>query len=176
MSIISNNRTIMVSCLKSNVVPVLKEFGFTGSFPHFRRFNNDSIDLITFQTNKYGGSFLVEVSAGFPFADDKNYVLNDNMTEKTLNVYSTNIRYRLPGMFNGPWFYYCDVYKKKAPFRKAEYYDDLDNSRSIPDGYLIVQEFNEETADIICAEVNKQLKTAFVWLEKFKNEHKKISI
>ena len=48
--------------IKSKVVPVLREKGFKGSMPHFRRPTNEGIDLLTFQFDKYGGGFLIEVS------------------------------------------------------------------------------------------------------------------
>ncbi|MDR9794094.1 MULTISPECIES: DUF4304 domain-containing protein [Aeribacillus] len=55
----SNDRLNMTNALKKIVVPYLREHGFKGSFPHFRRKNEDNIDLITFQFNRYGGSFVV---------------------------------------------------------------------------------------------------------------------
>ncbi|MFS0883143.1 DUF4304 domain-containing protein [Metabacillus niabensis] len=58
----SNDRINMNNSLKKIVVPHLREHGFKGSFPHFRRKNEDNIDLITFQFNRYGGSFVVELA------------------------------------------------------------------------------------------------------------------
>lgn len=55
-------RKAMDAALKSVVVPVLREIGFRGSFPHFRRIRDAQIDLLGFQYNKYGGSFVVEVA------------------------------------------------------------------------------------------------------------------
>nr|WP_268888411.1 DUF4304 domain-containing protein [Heyndrickxia shackletonii] len=42
----------MISALKKIVVPELRERGFKGSFPHFRRIFENKIDLITFQFDK----------------------------------------------------------------------------------------------------------------------------
>ena len=64
------NRELMKKHILSNVVSRLLENGFTGKYPHFRRIDGDCIELITFQTNKWGGSFTVEVSAIFPYAKD----------------------------------------------------------------------------------------------------------
>ena len=50
------------AALKEHVVPVLRSNGFKGSFPHFRRNTGQQIDLITFQFDKYGGGFTVEVA------------------------------------------------------------------------------------------------------------------
>lgn len=50
----------MNTALKNIVVPHLRADHFKGSFPHFRRRQDTHIDLITFQFNRYGGSFVVE--------------------------------------------------------------------------------------------------------------------
>src|SRR5215471_550489 len=61
-----NSREQMIAALREIVVPVLREMGFSGSFPHFRRFRDTRIDLLTFQFNRYGGSFVVEVAFCLP--------------------------------------------------------------------------------------------------------------
>ena len=53
----------MEAALKRVVVPELRRAGFTGSFPHFRRVR-ESIDLVTFQFDRYGGGFVIEVATG----------------------------------------------------------------------------------------------------------------
>lgn len=58
----SIERQMMDNALKKIVVPYLREQGFKGSFPHFRRKNDNNIDLITFQFNRWGGSFVVELT------------------------------------------------------------------------------------------------------------------
>jgi len=57
----SDARDQMNRALKDIVVPVLRDRGFTGSFPHFRRCRQDRIDLFTFQFDKYGGGFVIEI-------------------------------------------------------------------------------------------------------------------
>jgi hypothetical protein len=52
----------MIAVLKSIVVPALRQRGFTGSFPHFRRVGAKQIDLMSFQFDKWGGGFVVEIS------------------------------------------------------------------------------------------------------------------
>ena len=52
----------MDAALKEMVVPVLRAKGFTGSLPHFRRKTTDAIELLTFQFDKWGGGFVVEIS------------------------------------------------------------------------------------------------------------------
>jgi Domain of unknown function (DUF4304) len=52
----------MVRALKEIVVTKLREKGFKGSFPHFRRLRDEKIDLLTFQFDKWGGGFVIEIS------------------------------------------------------------------------------------------------------------------
>ncbi len=44
-------------------MPVLKARGFKGSFPHFRRPTDTAIHLLTFQFDKWGGGFVVEIAS-----------------------------------------------------------------------------------------------------------------
>lgn len=55
-------REEMIAVLNSIVVPALRQRGFTGSFPHLRRLGANQIDLMTFQYDKWGGGFIVEIS------------------------------------------------------------------------------------------------------------------
>ena len=55
-------RQEMIAVLKTFVVPALRQRGFTGSFPHLRRLGAKQIDLMTFQFDKWGGGFVVEIS------------------------------------------------------------------------------------------------------------------
>jgi hypothetical protein len=57
-----SDRVAMIVALKNLVVPHLRKSGFTGSFPHFRRSLYARIDLITFQFDKWGGGFVIEIS------------------------------------------------------------------------------------------------------------------
>ena len=52
----------MIAALRGMVIPVLRELEFSGSFPHFRRIRESQIDLLTFQFNRHGGSFVVEIA------------------------------------------------------------------------------------------------------------------
>jgi hypothetical protein len=58
----SKERDLMIQKLKIIVIPYLKYKCFTGNFPHFRRICKNRIDLITFQFDKYGGGFVVEIA------------------------------------------------------------------------------------------------------------------
>ena len=65
------NREILKENLEKLVIEPLLKNGFTGRYPHFRRNRENCIELLSFQTNKWGGSFTVEVSAIFPNKKDK---------------------------------------------------------------------------------------------------------
>ena len=62
----SDERDKMIETLKEYVVPVLRQRGFTGSFPHFRRPTERAIHLLTFQFDKWGGGFTVEIATCSP--------------------------------------------------------------------------------------------------------------
>jgi hypothetical protein len=58
------DRNKMVAALKAEVVPQLRKNGFSGSFPHFRRIGPTKTDCVTFQFDKWGGGFVVEIGEG----------------------------------------------------------------------------------------------------------------
>ena len=168
------NREIMLSALNEHTVPLLKKHGFTGKYPNFRCKRDNCIELISFFTNKWGGSFTIEVSAVFPNSSNTNYRLYDGVTEDTFGVEATNERYRLPGMYDG-WFYYRDVYRKRTLFFGSIYYDvpEKEAAYFVPTkGYKLVTKFNKNTAAQICVEINKQLEAAYKWLKDFENNNK----
>ncbi len=162
------NNQIMKKYLRTNVIEQLFIQGFTGKYPHFRREKENCIELISFQTNNYGSSFTVEVSAVFPDRENKNFVFWDGLTVDDLTVWNTDKRYRLKGMYNG-WFYYRDLYRKYIFGFGKDYIDVNENYSSTvaPKGYKLVQRFDEHTAGQICDEINKQLVKAFRWLARF---------
>ena len=168
------NAQIMKKHLEAKVIQPLLDRGFTGKYPHFRKEDDDCIELITFQTNKYGGSFTVEVSAVFPNRDNKNFVMYEGLIADRLNVWNTNERYRLKGMYDG-WFYYHDLYMKRILGFGKDYLTVSEKRKegsAAPKGYKLVQEFDEETAKRICDEVNRQMNKAYKWLERFKRSRK----
>jgi hypothetical protein len=58
----SDFRKQMDSELKAVVIPALREPPFKGSFPHFRRLGEKGVDLLTFQFDRQGGGFVVEIA------------------------------------------------------------------------------------------------------------------
>lgn len=55
-------RVKMEAAIKSIVVPELRQLGFKGTLPHFRRVDHGKADLITFQFNLSGGGFVAELA------------------------------------------------------------------------------------------------------------------
>jgi hypothetical protein len=56
------DRGAMIAELKRVVQPYLRAEKFAGTFPHFRRAGEEAIDLITFQFDRHGGCFVVEIA------------------------------------------------------------------------------------------------------------------
>jgi hypothetical protein len=48
--------------LKEAVVPILREYGFVGLYPYFKRPNSTFVELLTFQFDVNGGGFVIDVS------------------------------------------------------------------------------------------------------------------
>ena len=91
-----NLREQMNRAIKSIVIPEFKKQGFVGKYPHFKRIKADNIDLLTFQFNKYGGSFCVEISVAYPNREEyRNYHLFEGDTLEKINACHTHERHRL---------------------------------------------------------------------------------
>ena len=58
----SSGRDEMKKNLNEIVVPVLRQLNFKGSFPHFRRQTIERINLLTFQFDRSGGGFVIEIA------------------------------------------------------------------------------------------------------------------
>src|SRR5688572_10319197 len=65
-SSMSEQSARMMSALKTRFVPALRERGFAGSLPHFRRRLPERVDYLTVQLYSAGGSFVVEVGRTGP--------------------------------------------------------------------------------------------------------------
>ena len=55
-------RKKVVTALKAELAPRLRERGFTGSFPHFRRIGVSRIDLLSVSFDRSGDGFFVEIA------------------------------------------------------------------------------------------------------------------
>lgn len=56
------NRSEMEDALKASTLSRLRVAGFKGTFPHLRRLTDAGADLASFQFNRHGGSFVVEIA------------------------------------------------------------------------------------------------------------------
>jgi hypothetical protein len=97
----SLERDSMVSSIKKIVIPILREKGFKGSFPHFRRIKENKIDLLTFQFDRYGGGFVIEVAVCPP--DGVTHHWGEKVPPNKVTAHDLNNRPRLNG---GEWFRY----------------------------------------------------------------------
>lgn len=52
----------MIDSLNRIFIPELRKLNFTGSFPHFRKIDNDITNLLTFQFDRNGGGFIIELA------------------------------------------------------------------------------------------------------------------
>jgi hypothetical protein len=79
--------------LKMLTVPLLRQRGFKGSYPHFYRDVSGHVDLLTFQFRLDGSSFVVEIS----FADRlrQNIYFRPGTPVNKLQVSATTKRHRL---------------------------------------------------------------------------------
>lgn len=58
----SLERNKMIKSLKEIVIPELRKRNFKGSFPHFRKTKNGITNLLTFQFDRNGGGFIIEIA------------------------------------------------------------------------------------------------------------------
>lgn len=98
----------VVQEIKAIIVPELRRLGFKGSFPHFRRIYDDGrVDYLSYQFNKYGGSFIVEIAVAYPYkGKNGNFYYWDEVTPEFVKKsdYSyTKERLRIEPS-KGKWF------------------------------------------------------------------------
>lgn len=90
--------------LKTNLVPVLRDMGFRGSFPHFRRHRDNRNELLTIQFDKHGtGKFVIELGV-VQFGDFTTY-FGKTIGPSKLTAHDLGERVRLGAEPNGDhWF------------------------------------------------------------------------
>jgi hypothetical protein len=103
------NKALILAGLKKYVLPEIKKSGYSGTFPHFRKKDGNSANFLSFQFNKYGGSFIVE--AGWSNSLEKDLpAWSKKIPFGKLNYGHINInkRKRLQPKNTGPdfWFDY----------------------------------------------------------------------
>ncbi len=118
----SDERDRMIETLKEYVVPVLRQRGFTGSFPHFRRPTARAIHLLTFQFDKWGGGFVVEIAACPP--DGFTTYWGKHIHPSKVRAWDITHRLRLGApdeKSEGHWFRYDKrgMFSSGDPFERA---------------------------------------------------------
>lgn len=95
----------MNAALQASFVPVLRQNGFKGSIPHFRRPLPDRIDLLSIQFKSSGGSFVVEIAKCGP--DGLKMSWGEEISPNKVTAQHVNQpRPRLvpPGVIGDYWF------------------------------------------------------------------------
>jgi Domain of unknown function (DUF4304) len=89
----NKRRRAIDSLLRHTCVPLLRERGFRGAHPHFRRLHGEHVDLLMFQFRRDGTSFVVEISYADP--ERNNVGFRPEAPAVALEVPATRERYRL---------------------------------------------------------------------------------
>jgi hypothetical protein len=142
----SAERDEMIKKLNEIVIPTLRQLNFKGSFPHFRRLTVERINLLTFQFDRSGGGFVIEV-ANCNRGDFKTSYGRE-IKENKLTAHDLNKRKRIQSnMKTGnslteDWF----RYDRKIIFGFGNIYEkickDVLSKLSFAEGYLENGEIN----------------------------------
>lgn len=171
----------MRKALDELVIAPLKQQGFEGEYPHFRRATSEErIELIDVEigTGRYGNQFGVCGSVIFPKEADilhRNYApALDELPLDEITVYHTRLRESLPGMSYGG-FYYADVYEERmepsSDIPKVWYsYEAVSEKRAATfqprETQRLVQKYDENTCVMLAAEANRQMPQLLRWMAK----------
>jgi uncharacterized protein DUF4304 len=106
---VDESRTAMNRALQVHVVPALRDRGFSGSLPHFRRRAPTKTDLVSFQFDRHGGGFVIalaEAPAGEFTTSWGRVIAPDRLT--ALNINPPGRKRLQPGPRGSPtgWFRY----------------------------------------------------------------------
>jgi hypothetical protein len=100
----------MIVALKQLFVPLLRERGFKGSFPHFRRISPGRIDLLTIQFDKWGGGFVIELAKCGPEGFTTHWglhILPNKVRAWDIDI-DSRLRLGTLSTGKGMWFRYDD--------------------------------------------------------------------
>ncbi len=109
---VKNPKQLTIANLSKIVVPELVNIGFTGTFPNFRRKQESLLSFVSFQFNKYGGSFVVEfartndIDKDLPeFAKNENIPF-ENLQGAYFSFAKNRIRLKPRNQLFSHWFSY----------------------------------------------------------------------
>lgn len=108
------DRKTMETLLKRDCVPVLREMGFKGAFPHFYRETGGFVALVTVQFASAGGSFCVNL--GYADPARRNVYFKPQTEPAKLRVSQTTKWLRLGAMTGlDHWFVFGSA--SATPYR-----------------------------------------------------------
>ena len=170
---------LMKKALSEQVFPMLRNTGFKGSYPHFRRITADKVDLLSFMTpGDAGCGFCIGATVIFPNAESRQktnlfYPKDDTPVQK-MNFAHGRIHCSLPGMFGGA-FYYTDLYARDYEARGnagATYFPWSEkmaaaspNIDPTANGFILVQKADERIYSRIAAETARQMPALLEWFD-----------
>jgi len=164
-----NEHEKMIEAIKQYIAPVLRERGFRGEYPSFRKMTEDKrIDFIQFRMFEAGCGFnvsfsyvLLETTSFSNYA--QGFVEEEDLDEKEFCGFLSE--YNIRGKY-GAFFFYGDVYAKDGLFsRNYEWADSNDIIESLlNEGYIKVQSASDEVYEEVCRDVIDNLDQGFQWL------------
>ena len=101
----NKNKKTIIDDFKNKVIPILRQNGFTGSFPHFRKIKENQIDLLSIQFDKWGGGFRICLSK-CPAQNIKDILKKDVEPEKAT-------AWHFGDRYTSDWLRYDDVSEDK---------------------------------------------------------------
>lgn len=106
MSQRKTQRKLMDEALKELVIPFLRAQGFKGSMPHYRRPQEDRINLLTFQHSRSQAKFIVEIANSPPSGITAYW--GEEISAKRITAHDVSRRLRLgsAGVGRDYWFDY----------------------------------------------------------------------
>lgn len=116
----AERREKMDIAIKEISIPFLRELGFKGSYPHFRREKDGKLNLLTFQFSLYSSRFVVEIAncpvEGYRMGPDKFFKPSE------CRVHYMGHRWRIGSERNNTDYWYSfekepllgNIYKKRA--------------------------------------------------------------
>ena len=135
----NEERKEMDRALKEAFIPELRNRGFKGSMPHFRRILKDRVDYLTIQFNSAGGGFVVEIAKSGPNGIESGFGSELSVQKLSVQYFGKRLRlgskpeegirdhwfefgrksYEGPGPIQ-PYEHYLGVAKSVVPFLDAQ--------------------------------------------------------
>ena len=113
---LADKRRLMISFLQNIVVPEIKKNGFFGTFPHFRKKEIGVLGFVSFQFNRYGGSFVVEVGKA---KDQDLGTIGQGRPFEKLDSADTKFRKRInPQGITGDYWFSYEQFINDAEFKQ----------------------------------------------------------